>query len=95
MSKHIQEIENVNKPVSIKEIEFIVLKTVCTKSDGVTGKFHQTFKEEITAECVRRSKVLSSRSLAFIVNAAMRMNLSFRSFLPNYKFQLRNLISSA
>lgn len=41
-----------NPAISILKIEFVT-NNVSTNPDGVTGKMHQTFKEEVTAEGVR------------------------------------------
>lgn len=46
------EIDILNRPITIKEIEFVNAKTPNKKSlgpDDVTGEFHQTFKQEGTS----------------------------------------------
>ena len=45
-----EEIENLNRPISIKEIELIINNLPKQKALGLgrfTGEFYQTFKEEI------------------------------------------------
>lgn len=45
-----EEIENLNMPVTIKIIEWLVkylFSRKATGSDNLTGKFNQTFKEQI------------------------------------------------
>ena len=45
-----KEIDNLNTPISIKEIESIInnlLKQKALRPDRFTGGFYQTFKEEI------------------------------------------------
>lgn len=44
------EVDNLNRSISIQEIELIInnlLKQKLPGPDGFTGEFHQTFKEEI------------------------------------------------
>ena len=46
-----EETENVNRPITSTEIESVILKLPTNKSlgpDGFTGKFYQTFREEVT-----------------------------------------------
>ena len=45
------EIDHLNRPIFIKEIEFIILKLLKkgnSSSDGFMGEFYQIFKEELT-----------------------------------------------
>ena len=45
-------IESMNRPIIISEIETVIKNLPKNKSpgpDGFTGKFHQTFREELTS----------------------------------------------
>ena len=46
-----EEIENINRPTTSTEIETVIYNLPTNKSpgqDGFTGKFYETFKEELT-----------------------------------------------
>ena len=46
-----EEIENINRPITSTEIETVMKNLPTIKSpgtDGFTGKFYQTFREELT-----------------------------------------------
>ena len=46
-----EEIENINRPITSTEIETVIKNLPTNKSprrDGFTGKFYQTFTEELT-----------------------------------------------
>ena len=45
------ELENINRPITSNEIETVIKNLPANKTpgpDGFTGKFYQTFREELT-----------------------------------------------
>ena len=47
-----EEIDNINRPITSTEIKTVIKKLPKNKSlvpDGFTGKFYQTFREELTS----------------------------------------------
>ena len=51
-----EEIENINRPITSTEIETVIINLPTNKSlgpDGSTGKFYQTFREELTPILVK------------------------------------------
>ena len=56
-----KEIENMNRPITSTEIETVIKNLPTNKSpgpDGFTGKFYQTFREELTPTLSNSSKIL-------------------------------------
>ena len=46
----------MNRPITSTEIETVIKKFPTNKSpgpDGITGKFHQTFREEVTPKLLK------------------------------------------
>ena len=51
-----EEIENINRPITSTEIESVIKNLATNKSpgpDGFTGKFYQTFREELTPSLLK------------------------------------------
>ena len=56
-----KEIENMNRPITSTEIETVIKNLPTNKSpgpDGFTGKFYQTFREELKPTLSNSSKIL-------------------------------------
>ena len=55
-----EEIENINRPITITEIETVIKNLLTNKRpgpDGFTGEFYQTFREEVTPIFSNSSKI--------------------------------------
>ena len=51
-----EEIENINRPITSTEIETVIKNPPTNKGpglDGFTGKFYQTFREELRANLLK------------------------------------------
>ena len=59
-----EEIENMNTPVTSTEIETVIKSLPTSKSpgsDGFTGEFYQTFREELTGIFLKRFPNIAER----------------------------------
>ena len=57
-----EEIGNMNRPITSTEIETVIKILTTNKSpgpDGFTGKFHQTFREELTPILLKLSQKIA------------------------------------
>ena len=55
-----KEIEQVNRPNTRNEIEYVIKTLPTNKSpepDGITGEFYQTYKEELIPSSLKFSKM--------------------------------------
>ena len=55
-----EETENINRPITITEIETVIKNLLTNKRpgpDGFTGEFYQTFREEVTPIFSNSSKI--------------------------------------
>ena len=55
-----EEIENMNRPITSTEIETVIKNLPTNKSsgtDGFTGEFYQTLREELTPVLLSSSKI--------------------------------------
>ena len=61
-----EEIEKLNRPITSKEIESIIISLPMKKSlgaDGFTGEFYQTFKDTLTPILLKLCKISKKRVL--------------------------------
>ena len=74
LPKLTQEVGNLNKPVSIKNIQLIINnlpKQKALGSDGFTGEFDQTFKKEIISIlCNLFQRIKAEGTLPILFNEA-------------------------
>ena len=71
-----KETENLNRPITSKEIESVIIKVLTKKNpgpDGFTGELYQTFKEELIPILI---KVFQNREERTLPNSFFKASIT-------------------
>ena len=65
-----EEIENINRPITCSEVETVIKNLPANESsgpDGFTGKFYQTFRENLMPNLLKLFKKLQRKDTSKLI----------------------------